>query len=124
MTDDQEFQANALDLLRRVGKDRLVRDMTERFETSAPARLSAMRASAAAGDAAGAGSSAHSLKSSAGQLGAVALQRLCDEIEQAAERGDSARVNELLADAEPMLGRALAWLRSMARQPGGHEWQE
>lgn len=124
MTDEHEFQENALQLLRRVGKDKLVRNMTERFEASAPARLSAMRASAEAGDPAGTASSAHSLKSSAGQLGAVAFQRLCQEIEQAAERGDAARVNDLLADAEPTLGRALAWLRSMTRESGGDQWQE
>lgn len=124
MPDEQEFQEAALQLLRRVGKDKLVRNMTERFEAGAPARLSAMRASAEAGDLARTAASAHSVKSSAGQLGAVAFQRLCQEIEEAAERGDAERVNHLLAEAEPVLGRALEWLRSMTRDPGGHQWQE
>lgn len=124
VADGQEFRADALDLLRRVGKDNLVRGMTERFEANAPARVSAMRASCAAGDAAGVASAAHSLKSSAGQLGAVGLQMLCGEIEDAADRRDDARVAELVARAEPMLDRALTWLRSLAGETEGHTWQK
>lgn len=112
MTDSAEFDDQALQLLRRVGKGKLLSAMQLLFERDAPARLAAIRAAVAAGDTAGAARPAHSLKSSAGQLGAIGLQRACDEIERAAERGDPAAVERLAARADELLHRALEWTRS------------
>lgn len=112
MTGPREFDERALEVLRRVGKGKLLGSMASLFTTNAPARMSAMREAVRAGQPARAAPPAHSLKSSAGQLGAVALQEVCGEIEKAAEEGDAERVESLLSAAEPMLLRALTWIKS------------
>lgn len=123
MTNTQEFDEHAIELLRRVGKGKLLGRMAVLFESNAPARMSAMREGVLSGHHAGAATAAHSLKSSAGQLGAVGLQRVCGEIETAAEEGDAARVESLLASAEPMLARALRWIKSTVEEEEKHECQ-
>lgn len=123
MIEQQEFDDGAIEMLRRVGKGKLLGALRALFEANAPARLGAIGAAAEAGDTKGAAAPAHSLKSSAGQLGAIGLQRLCGEIEHAAEESDWARVAKLLADAGPMLARTLEWLRTKADGREGSEWQ-
>jgi len=114
VTIDQEFDDRAVQMLRRIGKGTLLQSMASLFETNAPIRLSAVREAVRAGSPADATLPAHSLKSSAGQLGAIGLQQACADIEKAAEDGDLARVEALVAEAEPMLLRALAWVKSKA----------
>lgn len=112
MSDDAEFDDRPVELLRRVGKGKLLESMQTLFERDAPARVAAIHAAVATGDAGTAARPAHSLKSSAGQLGAVGLQRACDEIEKAAERGDLATLEVLAARAEQLTHRALEWTRA------------
>lgn len=123
MTDAQEFDERALQVLRRVGKGKLLGSMASLFESNAPARMSAMHEAVRSGHPAGAAMPAHSLKSSAGQLGAVGLQGVCGDIETAAEDGDVARVEALLSAAEPMLVRALAWVKSSVEEEENQECQ-
>ncbi len=121
MNNSPEFDERVLVMLRRVGKGKLLEPMASLFEKSAPARMSAMREAVRAGRAADAAMPAHSLKSSAGQLGAVGLQGMCGDIERAAEEGDDARVEALVSAAEPMLLRALAWIKSSVSEEGNQE---
>lgn len=123
MTDPQEFDDRAVQVLHRVGKGKLLGSMVSLFESNAPARFSAMREAVRAGHPGGATMPAHSLKSSAGQLGAIGLQRVCGDIEKAAEEGDVTRIEALLTTAEPMLARALAWVRSKAAEEESPKWQ-
>jgi len=123
MTDQQEFDDRAVQVLRRVGKGKLLGSMASLFESNAPARFSAMREAVRTGHPEGAAMPAHSLKSSAGQLGAIGLQRICGDIEKAAEEGDVARIKALLTAAEPMLARALAWVGSKSLEEESEEWQ-
>ena len=73
------FHRPALELLHRLGGDKLLVDIIDVFTTSAPRLIVAARAGADEGDGDRVRLALHSLKSSAGQLGAARMQRLCGE---------------------------------------------
>jgi HPt (histidine-containing phosphotransfer) domain-containing protein len=109
---DGDFDPNALARLRRFGGESLVRELVRLFADDAPQRLSDACGALARNDAAGVQSRLHLLKSSAAQLGAVSLQRLCQDGESLASRGaldDAAHLMDALARE---LARAQQWLRS------------
>ncbi len=108
-----DFDRRALQLLRRVGGSKLVVEMVNLFTTSAPERLATARAGLASSTAESVRASAHALKSSAGQLGALRLQRLCAELESAVKEsltGAGARLDAIEAE----LARAARWLEKEA----------
>jgi HPt (histidine-containing phosphotransfer) domain-containing protein len=108
---DDRFDPAAIALLRRVGKDALVARMVGMFVTNAPARLAAIQAALDTGDADGLVRAAHSLKSSAGQLGAVHLQGMLAAIEADAKTATGVdRLRAAIADVERELARAIDWL--------------
>lgn len=96
------FDRDAITRLHRFGGDALVFEMIDLFVAAAPARLAIAREAVDAGDSERARGVLHSLKSSAGQLGAVGMQALCEDAEQSATRGDVGGVATLLPklDAE------------------------
>lgn len=61
---------------------------------------------------------AHSLKSSAGQIGAVGLQGLCADMERAAVDGELTALQTMVTEAEPMLQRALIWVNAQTSTNG------
>jgi HPt (histidine-containing phosphotransfer) domain-containing protein len=73
--------------LRRIGGDRLIRDMIDLLFENAPRRLEAARAALAWGDTVGVGREAHALTSSAGNLGAVEMQQAALALERCAGGG-------------------------------------
>jgi HPt (histidine-containing phosphotransfer) domain-containing protein len=81
-----------LAMLRRVGGDRLIRDLIDLLFERAPRQIEAVRQALAAGDAEAARRAAHALTSSAGNLGARDLQAAALAVEQAAagETGEDA----------------------------------
>jgi HPt (histidine-containing phosphotransfer) domain-containing protein len=89
---DAGLDGAALLRLRRIGGDSLVARMIDLFLEGSAARLEAARAGAAAGDLPAVARAVHSLKSSAGNLGAPLLQRTAEEIEILADAGDAAGV--------------------------------
>lgn len=113
------FDPAAIDRLRRLGGDELVRRMGDLFVTLGEERVAAARAGVTYGDLDTIERAAHSLKSSAGNVGAVALQRHAETVERAAaehRRADAvagveameaafaearARIEALTGDAEP-----------------------
>lgn len=109
---DPRFDDKPLAMLRRVGRETLARKMIDLFLASAPERVAAIRSAHAAGELTVAGRTAHSLKPSAGQLGAVALQSVCQEIEDASTAGDAAAVGALLPRLAEECTAADAWLRA------------
>ncbi len=111
MTETGEFNEGALDMLRRVGNGKLLASMIHLFCTNAPERMKQIHHSVSQGNTNGVMLAAHSLRSSAGQIGAVRLQQVCSEIEQAAGEQDVARMQMLAYDADQVFARALAWVR-------------
>ncbi|HKS05325.1 MAG TPA: Hpt domain-containing protein [Gemmatimonadaceae bacterium] len=78
---------SAIARLRRFGGAKLISAMVTAFLKDAPMRLATARHHADAGDAAGVRRELHSLRSSAGQLGALAMQELCAAGEELAANG-------------------------------------
>jgi two-component system, sensor histidine kinase LadS len=106
-----DAMAVRLAMLRRVGGERLIRDLIDLLLEGAPRKLEAARAALAAGDADRVGRAAHALTSSAGNLGAAELQRAAHALERCAGGGPGdlagllrdleaswARVRDLLAE--------------------------
>ena len=72
---------DALKRLERFGGLKLRAELTTLFLQEAPTRLATARAAVAAGKVEAVRSMAHMLKSSAGQMGAVRVQYLCERLE-------------------------------------------
>ncbi len=92
----------ALTMLHRIGGPSLVTRMINLFLDHAPRRLADLRAALARADAPALSAAAHTLKSSASQLGATDLADLCQRIESA----DLAGAAALLPDLEAALAAA------------------
>lgn len=108
------FDRRALELLRRLGGEKLVGEMVSLFVAQGAERLSAARAGLQVAEAGSVRAAVHALKSSAGQLGAVRLQRMCAELENAVVQS-SAGARERLDAIEAELSRASHWLQEEAR---------
>jgi HPt (histidine-containing phosphotransfer) domain-containing protein len=107
--------------LRRLGGDQLVRDMSAIFFEDTPPRIAAARRGARAGDGRVVEHAAHSMKSSSGQLGAVAMQRLCADVELLARSGELASVPPLLDAIEAEFAdfrAAIEWATAGDAPPG------
>lgn len=100
MTSDLHVDPDAIARLHRFGGATLVRELIDLFSSGALERLAAARQAVDAGDSEGARAAFHALKSSAGQLGAVRMQALCEDAEQTAGRGDVAGAATLLAELD------------------------
>jgi HPt (histidine-containing phosphotransfer) domain-containing protein len=101
---------DALRRLRRFGGEKLLREMVTLFLEHAPTRVSLAREHLRMGDAAGVRSALHALKSSAGQLGALQMQQLCNQGEVAARSGDLSGMAQLISELDAELVRVQMWL--------------
>ncbi|HEX6309883.1 MAG TPA: Hpt domain-containing protein [Longimicrobiales bacterium] len=81
------LNAAALERLRRIGGSKLLRDMAVLFLESGPDRVRSLLEGAEAGDAVRVERAAHSLKASAGNLGALRLQEAAAALELGAAAG-------------------------------------
>ena len=104
----------ALERLTRWGGDALRTQIVEMFLARAPDQIAAALEAAQRNDAEGVRKVAHTLKSSAGQLGAVSMQRLCQEAEGRAEAGEGSSLVPLVHALEAELARYRAWLHDPA----------
>lgn len=90
----------ALDRLDRIGGQEFVIEMIDLFLDHSPQRLAAARAAFAAGDYPTLYRSAHSLKSTAANLGALALQSVAERVEALAAAEDSGGVAALVDELD------------------------
>lgn len=104
----------ALDVLRSVGGDELLRAMLATFLQFADAQLAKLEASARAGQLEEAAGIAHSVKSSARQLGAMALGDACAAVELAGKGGDAAGVLTGVAAVSREYAIARGWMGALA----------
>ncbi|HVA56377.1 MAG: Hpt domain-containing protein [Gemmatimonadaceae bacterium] len=111
------FDPDAIARIRKFGGDPLLHEMIDLLLAGAPPRLETVRAAIAQGDASTARGALHSLKSSSGQMGAVALQAVCERGERLAAEGDVAAVAAMLPDLSDAFEAAARWLRD-ARNGG------
>jgi HPt (histidine-containing phosphotransfer) domain-containing protein len=97
--------AARLAMLRRVGGDKLIRELIDLLLDDAPRKLELARTALAAGDAAAVGRVMHDLKISAGNLGCAELQAAALALEPCAAGGPG-ELAELLGELEAAWGRA------------------
>lgn len=86
--------------LRRIGGEKLVEAMVAAFLENAPKRVDAAVDSFERGDRVGIARAAHSLKSTAGNLGAAAVQLMAERLEREAETAGDSELGELVAELE------------------------
>lgn len=87
MTEQPVLDGVALDRLRRIGGDTLVRKMIALYLEHGPGRVQAMKDGLETGDAEQVERAAHTMKSSAGNMGAVRLQHAAEAVETLAVSG-------------------------------------
>jgi two-component system sensor histidine kinase/response regulator len=108
----ERFNPAALEMLRRVGNGTLLGRMIDLFLETVPGRIASARTGAQAGDARAVEFAAHSIKSSAGQLGGTGLQRTAAAVERDAVGG---KTDELMAGVDA-IGAEFESLRSWLSQ--------
>ena len=98
---------DALKRLERFGGRKLRAEITSLFLQEAPSRIASARVALAGGNIEAVRSVGHMLKSSAGQMGALGMQRMCEQLENP---GPSQDLSRMLTDLEDELARYTAWL--------------
>lgn len=99
MPDDETVvDPSALDRLLRIGGQDFLLEMIDLFLANAPHRLTAARVGFELGDHARVYGAAHSLKSTAGNLGARGLQGVSERVEERANAGDRDALGPLLEE--------------------------
>ena len=102
----------ALDGLRALGGDALLKQMVVVFVQHSRDRMDALQAAAASGDLVVAAAAAHTLKGSARQLGLVDMGNACAAVEEASKHGDAATTRSETAVVHTQYTTAVAWLTS------------
>lgn len=113
MGEADRFDPRAIDRLRRLGGDELVRRMGRLFVSLGEERIAAARAGVTYGDLDTIERAAHSLKSSAGNVGAVALQRHAETVERAAAQRCRAEAAVGVEAMESAFGEARARVEAL-----------
>ena len=104
----------ALDLLRSLGGDDLLASLSRTFLRFAGEEMVKIVAAGRAGDSAAVADIAHSLKSSARQLGALALGEACAATEAAGKAGNAQLALDGVSAIQRELAAATPWLESVA----------
>lgn len=115
MDDKPIVDQAALERLQGLGGAKLLGQMIQLYLENAAERLRQIDEGLAGGELSVAGGGAHSLKSSAANVGAARVNILAAEMEQAALRGDEEAVRRL----RPALGTALSDAESRLRELTG-----
>jgi len=97
--------------LRRIGGEELVRAMVAAFLENAPRRVATAVEASAAGDREGVARAAHSLKSTAGNLGATAVQRAAERLERDAAGASDLELEALVAELQTRFRQLVAELQ-------------
>lgn len=119
MAHETDLDPCALARLHRLGGERLQREMLELFLHHVPSQIESAMIAERDGDIRALERAVHSLKSSAGNVGACALQSLADDIERLAEANDAEKLCPLVLNLhlawkrlEPLLHETLKGLKS------------
>lgn len=107
----------ALELLRSIGGDEMLAMMMQTFLTFADERLAKLIEEADAGNISEVAGIAHSLKSSARQLGALALGEACAITEAAGKSGDGVTAVRGVSEIQREYAAAQPWMRAVATGP-------
>ncbi|MGD2045797.1 MAG: Hpt domain-containing protein [Gemmatimonadota bacterium] len=116
MTDSQIIDPQALDRLREWGGDKLAGQMVRLFLKNSGTRMDQIRGGVDGEDLEEAERGAHSLKSSAANIGAELLRTLATRLESAALDGDADGARDLLPGLETAYSDAMEELKKIERE--------
>jgi HPt (histidine-containing phosphotransfer) domain-containing protein len=111
MGNERILDPEAMERLKEWGGHTLVAKMVELFLEVTPERMEAIRKGVREGDAKAVERGAHSLRSSAGNLGADAVRHLAGRIEELAAAGNLEGLRPLAEELERRFGETLDELR-------------
>lgn len=95
------------------GEPDVLAEVLELFLQDVPRRLTRLRASCDAGDAAELHKTAHSLKGSAGNIGAPAMFAICHQLDDQARAGDLSDAKRLIDALEAEFARVEVAIRQI-----------
>jgi two-component system, sensor histidine kinase and response regulator len=104
--------ASALERLKRFGGQKLLGNMAALFLLSAPDRIATARTGLSLNEASVIEQALHALKSSSAQLGALRMQRMCEDGERLAKRGEISGMAELLLQLDAEFHHVRDWLEA------------
>lgn len=113
MTDSQVIDPDALARLKEWGGDKLAGQMVRLFLKNSGTRMDQIRTGVGEGSPEEVERGAHSLKSSAANIGAEDLRTISTQIESAALEEDVDRLDTLLPELESAYGSAMAELKTI-----------
>jgi HPt (histidine-containing phosphotransfer) domain-containing protein len=116
MPESQVIDPQALERLREWGGDKLAAQMVRLFLKNSGVRMDQIRKGVSQDDPEEAERGAHSLKSSAANIGAETLRTLATQIESAALEENLERMREVLDPLEDAYAAAMAELESMEKE--------
>jgi len=116
MTDSGVIDPQALERLKEWGGDKLATQMVHLFLKNSGTRMDQIRGGIAAGDPEETERGAHSLKSSAANIGAETLRTLATNVESAALDQNLEAMRELLPRIEDAYALAIRELESIAEE--------
>jgi HPt (histidine-containing phosphotransfer) domain-containing protein len=117
MANDPLIDEAAIERLRQWGGAELVRQMVRLYLENVTVRLDQIETGLAGSDGIGqAAQGAHSLKSSAANVGASRVRELAAELEAAARGGDAALASDLFESLKPALSEAAAELSNLVEE--------
>lgn len=115
MTDSQIIDPEALDRLREWGGDKLAGQMVRLFLKNSGVRMDQIRNGAGAGDVEEAERGAHSLKSSAANIGAEVVRTYATQVESASLEDDVEEVRRILPELEAAYAAAISELETIEK---------
>lgn len=115
MNEPEILDQGALARLREWGGEKLLGQMIRLFLENSPARMEQIRGGVTSGDVGESEKGAHSLKSSAANVGAMRVRDIATEMERVAGGGDAAGVQALLPSLETAFGEAIGALETVER---------
>ena len=101
-----------------MGGEKLVRQIVDLFLNNTPKRLEEARRGEKRGDFKAVELAVHSLKSSAGNVGAGKLQDLAEIVEELAEKEETDRISALLDELEALFDQVKPLLGEERKGPG------
>lgn len=118
MTNSEILDPQALERLREWGGDKLASQMVRLFLKNSGTRMDQIRTGAADGDVEEAERGAHSLKSSAANIGAEIVRTLATQLESACLEDNPDGVRRILPDLESAYSRAMHELSEIEKGMG------
>ena len=112
----EHLDNSRLEKLKKIGGDQLVLRIIESFLEHAPKHIESAISGVQSGDYTSIEYAVHSLKSSAGNLGAITLQMLAEKIEQFAENKELAPIASLVKELEEVFGLLTTYLNEEKRR--------